>query len=67
MVQSTNSHVRRLLNEKSTYEQDFLKAKQLMAQRMQGLLMQCMLYFLFPIFFKLRKSCLFWGIFRLQF
>ena len=41
MVQSTNSHIRRLLTEKSQYEDDLQKAKALSRQRMQGLLMQC--------------------------
>jgi len=41
MIQSTNSHVRRLLNEKSQYEDELQKAKELMKQRVTGLLMQC--------------------------
>ncbi|CAG7834059.1 unnamed protein product [Allacma fusca] len=40
MIQSTNSHVRRLLGEKSQYDEELNKAKELMRQRMQGLLMQ---------------------------
>lgn len=41
MIQSTNSQVRRLLNEKSTYDDEFQRAKDLFRQRMTGLLMQC--------------------------
>ncbi|XP_076623463.1 ecto-NOX disulfide-thiol exchanger 2 [Colletes latitarsis] len=40
MIQSTNSHVRRLLTEKVTYEEELQKAKELMKGRMQGLLIQ---------------------------
>jgi hypothetical protein len=43
MIQSTNSHVRRLLGEKSQFEDELQKAKELMRQRMTGLLMQCMI------------------------
>jgi Ni,Fe-hydrogenase I small subunit len=42
MVQSTNSHIRRLLTEKAQYEEELHKAKELNRQRMQGLLTQCM-------------------------
>ncbi|KAG8319366.1 Ecto-NOX disulfide-thiol exchanger 2 [Homalodisca vitripennis] len=41
MIQSTNSHVRRLLTEKATYEEELTRAKELMKGRMQGLLIQC--------------------------
>lgn len=41
MIQSTNSHVRRLLTEKASYEEELHKAKELMKGRMQGLLIQC--------------------------
>ena len=41
MIQSTNSHVRRLLSEKATYEEELQKAKELLKGRMQGLLIQC--------------------------
>lgn len=41
MIQSTNSHVRRLLNEKSQYEEELKKAKEIMKGRMQGILLQC--------------------------
>lgn len=41
MIQSTNSHVRRLLSEKGTYEEELQKAKELLKGRMQGLLIQC--------------------------
>lgn len=37
MIQSTNSHVRRLMNEKSTYEDEFNKAKDLHRKHMQTL------------------------------
>lgn len=40
MIQSTNSHVRRLLSEKAMYEEELQKAKELMKGRMQGLLIQ---------------------------
>ncbi|XP_008558980.1 ecto-NOX disulfide-thiol exchanger 2 isoform X1 [Microplitis demolitor] len=40
MIQSTNSHVRRLLSEKSSYEEELQRAKELMKGRMQGLLIQ---------------------------
>ncbi|CAL8102365.1 unnamed protein product [Orchesella dallaii] len=40
MIQSTNSQIRRLLNEKSQFEDDFQRAKDLMRQRMTGLLIQ---------------------------
>ncbi|XP_033328875.1 ecto-NOX disulfide-thiol exchanger 2 isoform X2 [Megalopta genalis] len=40
MIQSTNSHVRRLLTEKVAYEEELQKAKELMKGRMQGLLIQ---------------------------
>jgi len=41
MVQSTNSHIRRLLTERGQYEDELKKAKALGRQRMQGLLSQC--------------------------
>lgn len=37
MIQSTNSHVRRLLNEKLTYEEDLNKAKETHRKQMQNL------------------------------
>ncbi|XP_033210952.1 ecto-NOX disulfide-thiol exchanger 2 isoform X2 [Belonocnema kinseyi] len=40
MIQSTNSHVRRLLSEKALYEEELQKAKELMKGRMQGVLIQ---------------------------
>ncbi|KAH1018868.1 ecto-NOX disulfide-thiol exchanger 2 [Dendroctonus ponderosae] len=40
MIQSTNSHVRRLLTEKSHYEDELKKAKDLLKGRMQGILLQ---------------------------
>ncbi len=48
LIQSTNSHVRRLLNEKSQYEDELQKAKELMRQRITGLLLQCInVFFVF--------------------
>lgn len=41
MIQSTNSHVRRLLNEKNTYEEELQKAKELHKKQMQSLSVQC--------------------------
>lgn len=41
MIQSTNSHVRRLLQEKGQYEEELQKAKEIMKGRMQGILIQC--------------------------
>lgn len=41
MIQSTNSHVRRLLSEKAQYEDELQKAKEIMKGRMQGILLQC--------------------------
>lgn len=46
MIQSTNSHVRRLLTEKSHYEDELKKAKDLLKGRMQGILLQCKYFFL---------------------
>ncbi|KAK4872811.1 hypothetical protein RN001_014840 [Aquatica leii] len=40
MIQSTNSHVRRLLSEKTQYEEELQKAKEIMKGRMQGILLQ---------------------------
>ncbi|XP_017772369.1 PREDICTED: ecto-NOX disulfide-thiol exchanger 2 [Nicrophorus vespilloides] len=40
MIQSTNSHVRRLMNEKVQYEEELQKAKEIMKGRMQGILLQ---------------------------
>ncbi|KAK9881504.1 hypothetical protein WA026_016385 [Henosepilachna vigintioctopunctata] len=40
MIQSTNSHVRRLLTEKCQYEDELKKAKEIMKGRMQGILLQ---------------------------
>ncbi|XP_034934226.1 ecto-NOX disulfide-thiol exchanger 2 isoform X2 [Chelonus insularis] len=40
MIQSTNSHVRRLLSEKVSYEEELQRAKELMKGRIQGLLIQ---------------------------
>lgn len=40
MIQSTNSHVRRLMNEKSKYEDELNKAKLMLKQQMQGILLQ---------------------------
>ncbi|XP_014673891.1 PREDICTED: ecto-NOX disulfide-thiol exchanger 2-like isoform X2 [Priapulus caudatus] len=40
MIQSTNSHVRQILNQKQAYEEEAMKFKEQMKQRMQGLLTQ---------------------------
>ncbi|XP_014257458.1 ecto-NOX disulfide-thiol exchanger 2 isoform X2 [Cimex lectularius] len=40
MIQSTNSHIRRLLSEKANHEEELQKAKDLMKAQMQSLLMQ---------------------------
>lgn len=40
MVQSTNSHVRRLLNEKSMYEEELYKAKEMHRKQMHSLSIQ---------------------------
>ncbi|CAH1178934.1 unnamed protein product [Phaedon cochleariae] len=40
MIQSTNSHVRRLLTEKTQYEEEMRKAREIMRGRMQGILLQ---------------------------
>lgn len=40
MIQSTNSHIRRLLSEKASHEEELQRAKDLMKARMQGLLLQ---------------------------
>ncbi|KAJ8972991.1 hypothetical protein NQ317_019022, partial [Molorchus minor] len=53
MIQSTNSHVRRLLNEKTQYEEELKKAKELMKGRMQGILLQCKIRPFFTISVKL--------------
>ena len=44
MIQSTNSHIRRLLSEKAQHEEELQKAKDLMKARMQSLLIQCKLF-----------------------
>lgn len=43
MIQSTNSHVRRLLNEKTQYDEEIQRAKEEAKQKMQGILSQCKL------------------------
>lgn len=45
MIQSTNSHVRRLLNEKSTYEDELNKAKETHRKQMQNLSTQRKCFF----------------------
>ena len=48
MVQSTNSHVRRLMNEKHVHEEEVNIVKEKFKQRMNGILRQCKsLIFLF--------------------
>jgi hypothetical protein len=46
MIQSTNSHVRRLLNDKNQYEEDLKKARSNFKKQMQSMLVQCEYYFL---------------------
>lgn len=41
MIQSTNSHVRRLMNEKMQYEEELQNAKDLYRTRVQGIIVQC--------------------------
>ncbi|KAL0272054.1 UNVERIFIED_CONTAM: hypothetical protein PYX00_005174 [Menopon gallinae] len=41
MIQSTNSHVRRLMNEKMQYEEELQNAKDLYRSRVQGIVVQC--------------------------
>lgn len=41
MIQSTNSHVRRLLNDKTLYEEELQRAKDEAKIKMQTLLIQC--------------------------
>lgn len=41
MIQSTNSHVRRLMAEKAQYEEELEKFKEQTRARMQGVVMQC--------------------------
>lgn len=41
MIQAANSHVRRLLGEKTQLEEELQAAKNLFKGRMQGLLIQC--------------------------
>lgn len=50
MIQSTNSHVRRLLNEKFTYEDELNKAKELHRKQMQTLSTQRKYKFTFFLF-----------------
>lgn len=54
MIQSTNSHVRRLMHEKSQYEDELKKAKDIMKVRMQGILLQCKYFTLIIEFVKRR-------------
>jgi len=64
MIQSTNSHVRRLLTEKAAYEEELQKAKELMKGRMQGLLIQCT--FTFSYFFISKIAHILSYIFRMR-
>lgn len=41
MIQSTNSHVRRLMTEKGQYEEELAKFREQTRARMQGVVMQC--------------------------
>lgn len=56
MIQSTNSHVRRLMHEKSQYEDELKKAKDIMKVRMQGILLQCKYFSLINKFIKQRLA-----------
>lgn len=62
MIQSTNSHVRRLLTERASYEEELQRAKELMKGRMQGLLIQCtflqqrLCFFLSFSFFNVKRA-----------
>lgn len=51
MIQSTNSHVRRLLNEKTTYEDELNKAKEMFRKHMQSLSTQRKLFMNFMFLF----------------
>ena len=41
MIQSANSHVRRLVNEKAAHEKDIEEAKEKFKQALSGILIQC--------------------------
>lgn len=41
IIQSTNSHVRRLLSEKNQFEEELQNVKDLTKRRMQAILLQC--------------------------
>jgi hypothetical protein len=41
MIQSANSHVRRLVNEKATHEKEMEEAKEKFKQALSGILIQC--------------------------
>ena len=41
MIQSTNSHVRRLINDKNLYEEELARAKEQYRKQMQSMLNQC--------------------------
>lgn len=41
MIQSANSHVRRLVNEKAAHEKDMEEAKEKFKQALSGILIQC--------------------------
>lgn len=41
IIQSTNSHVRRLLSEKNQFEEELQNLKDLTKRRMQTILLQC--------------------------
>ena len=42
MIQSTNNHVRRLQNERTSFENEWISARQLYHSRMQSVLVECM-------------------------
>lgn len=56
MIQSTNSHVRRLLNEKITYDEELQKAKELYKKQIHSLAVQCeckILHLIYKYFLRL--------------
>lgn len=58
MIQSSNSHVRRLQSEKTSYEEELDKAKKLYKKQMQGMSIQCKYHFFCSFYFiELFKCC----------
>lgn len=58
IIQSTNSHVRRLLSEKTQFEEELQNLKDLTKRRMQTILLQCKYTLTIPILYKLPS--IFW-------